>query len=472
MYKTVIGLETHCELNTNHKVFSKSKNEYTLTPNINITPIDLGLPGILPVINKESVIKALQAALALNCDVTDYMKFDRKNYFYPDLPKGYQITQSRRPVGINGYLMIESNNIDKKVLIHDIHLEEDTASLDHSGNQTLIDYNRAGVPLIEIVTEPCLNSADEAISYLESLRNLLLYCNLSDARADRGQIRCDVNISLMEEDATELGTKVEIKGTNSFMNVKDAILVEVERQQSILNAGGKIVQETRRYDDINKQTIHMREKVEAVDYKYYPESNIPDIKIDDSLLEQLKNNLPLLPYERKKKYQELGLNEKDIKTLIKDKSLSDYYDLLLLENIDSLTAINWFTSMIMTHLNKEHLMINEISLTPNMLGEIIKLVSDNKISNKQAKEIINKALIEGKNPIDIYKSMDVTQITDDTYIRDIIVRLINNNLGLVEDYKKGKNVFNFFIGQVMKETKGQANPKIASDILKEELDKR
>lgn len=472
MYKAVIGLETHCELNTLKKVFSSSSNIYSTEPNVNISCIDLGFPGILPIVNKESVVKALKAAIALNCDIAKELKFDRKNYFYPDLPKGYQITQSRRPIGINGYLMINNDDGDKKVLIHDIHLEEDSANLDHTNDSTLIDYNRAGVPLIEIVTEPCLNSADEAINYLESLRNLLLYCDLSDARADRGQIRCDVNVSLMKDDAKEFGTKVEIKNVNSFANVKDAINSEIKRQEELLNKGEKIVQETRRYDELTKETYHMREKVEAVDYKYFPESNIPTIKLDDSLITELKEILPILPYERKKKYLEYGLNPKDVKTLIKDKKLSDYYEELLKEKIEPMTAINWMTSVILPYLNKLYMGIDEIKLTPVMIKNIIDLVNDNKISNKQAKDILNKALEDEKDPMEIYKSSNVTQITDTTLIRNMLVKLLDSNPNLVKDYKNGKNVFNFFVGQVMKETKGQANPKITSEILLEEIKKR
>ena len=472
MYKAVIGLETHCELNTSKKVFSGSNNIYTNDPNVNICAVDMGFPGILPIINKESVVKALKAALALNCDIAKELKFDRKNYFYPDLPKGYQITQSRRPVGINGYLMINNDEEDKKVLIHDIHLEEDSANLDHTSDSTLIDYNRAGVPLIEIVTEPCMNSADEAINYLESLRNLLLYCNLSDARADRGQIRCDVNVSLMKETDTEFGTKVEIKNVNSFANVKDAINSEIKRQRELLDKGEKIVQETRRYDEATKETYHMREKVEAVDYKYFPEANIPDIELKDELLTELKASLPVLPYERKKKYLEYGLNPKDVKTLIKDKKLSDYYEDLLKENIEPLTAINWMTSIVLPYLNKLYMGIDEIKLTPSMIKSIISLVDENKISNKQAKDILNQSLEEEKDPLEIYKNSNVTQITDTTLIKDMLVKLLDDNPKLVEDYKNGKNVFNFFVGQVMKETKGQANPKITSEILLEEIKKR
>ena len=287
MYKVVIGLEVHCELSSNSKNFSGAENSYSSYPNSNVATVDMGFPGILPVANKEAVKKALKMAMALHCETPDIITFDRKNYFYPDLPKGYQITQMNKPVGINGYVMINVDGVDKKVLIHDTHLEEDTASLDHFGTYSLIDYNRAGVPLLETVTEPCLHSAKEAVAFLEALRNMFLYCGTSEARSDQGQMRCDVNISLMEEGATEFGTKVEMKNINSFNNVKEAIEYEIKRQTEVLSSGGKIVQETRRYDDTDMCTYSMRSKVDAVDYKYFVEPNIPPIKVTEDFLEEL-----------------------------------------------------------------------------------------------------------------------------------------------------------------------------------------
>jgi len=468
MYKVVIGLETHCELNTKQNVFSNSSNIYTSDPNVNISPIDLGFPGILPTLNKESVDKALLAALALNCEIPKLLKFDRKNYFYPDLPKGYQITQNEKPIGINGYLM---TNMGTKVLIHDIHLEEDTARLTHS-DATYIDYNRAGAPLIEIVTEPCISSAEEALSYLESLRNMLIYCNLSEARADRGQIRCDVNVSIMEEDAKEFGTKVEMKNINSFANVFDAINSEVKRQIKCKEEGTPIVMETRRYDEVTKETYRMRDKVEAVDYKYFTEPNIPMIELTEEYVEEIRRQLPVLPYERKEKYLSLGISEVDSNSLVRQKDISDYFDELIGYNIDPKIASNWMMSVLMGYLNKNYLSISDIELTPKMFAEILELINGDKISSKQGKEILLKSLDERINPMELYKQMDLTQITDETYIRELIVNLVNEHPDLVEDYKKGKNVFNFFIGEVMKITKGKASPKIASMILKEEIDKR
>ncbi len=473
MYKVVIGLEVHCELKTESKNFSGARNEYSAIPNSNVATVDLGLPGILPVINKEGVKKALKMALALNCETPDVITFDRKNYFYPDLPKGYQITQMNKPVGINGYVMINVNGCDKKVLIHDTHLEEDTASLDHFGNYSLIDYNRSGVPLLETVTEPCLYSADEAIAFLETLRSMFLYCDTSDARSDRGQMRCDVNISLMEENATELGTKVEMKNINSFNNVKEAIEYEIERQTEILKSGGKVIQETRRYDAEDRKTYAMRQKVDAIDYKYFVEPNLPPVKVTEEWLEEIKSEIPMLQYERINLYMDkYGISRKDATTLVKEKENADYFEQGISEGGNPKTLANWITSIIMGHLNKFELKIDKIFLTPKMLTELIKLVDSGKISIKQAKEVLYKALEEEKNPVTLVDELGISQMGGEDEIRAIAIEVIEENSHLISDYKAGKRVFDFFVGQVMKKTKGRANPAMTAKILKEELDKR
>ena len=300
-YIPVIGLEVHCELKSNSKNFSSSKNGDG-DVNTNLSVVDIGYPGILPVVNKEAVRKSIMVALALNSTIPEYLTFDRKNYYYPDLPKGYQITQFGNPIGTKGYVMINVDGVEKKITIQDTHLEEDTANMDHLSTYSLIDYNRAGVPLLETVTDPCISSSKEAIAYLETLRNMFLYLDVSDARADLGQIRVDVNVSLMKEGDTKLGTRVEMKNINSFTTVKEAIEVEIKRQTEILEAGGVIEQETRRYDEINKTTVFMRGKVDAIDYKYYTEPNIPPIKLREEYINSIKKDMPVLEYERKKKY--------------------------------------------------------------------------------------------------------------------------------------------------------------------------
>jgi len=471
MYKVTIGLEVHCEVKTNSKNFSSARNTYSEYPNENIDTVDIGLPGILPVANKEAFRKSLMMALALNCQTPDIVMFDRKNYYYPDLPKGYQITQMEKPVGINGYVMINVNGEDLKIGIHDIHLEEDTASLDHFGNYSLIDYNRSGVPLLETVTEPCLHSADEAITFLEALKGIFLYTGVSEARTDRGQMRCDVNISLSDTD--ELGTKVEMKNINSFNNVRLAIEYEIKRQTEVLQSGGKVMQETRRFDDEDMKTYPMRSKVDAVDYKYYIEPNIPPIKIDDSWIEEIKNEIPMLQYERVEKYMgEYGLSRYDSDIIVKDKKVSDYFEETIKLGCDPKSSANFITSIILGYLNKYELNITDLFLTPSMLVELIKMVDEGKISSKQGKQVFFKCLEENKEPKTIVKELGMTQITDDKTIRDIVVKVLDERPDLIEDHRKGKNTFDYFVGQVMKATRGQANPSVTKNIILEEMEKR
>ena len=472
MYKAVIGLEVHCELKSNSKNFSSSKNTYSTIPNSNVSVVDLAFPGVLPVVNKQAVRNSIKMALAMNCEVPEYLTFERKNYFYPDLPKGYQITQFKHPIGINGYVMINVNGVDKKIEISDTHLEEDTASLDHYNAYSLLDYNRCGVPLLETVTGPCMNSADEAVTFLETLRSIFLYTDTSYARSDRGQIRCDVNISLMEENATEFGTRVEIKNINSFSSVREAIECEIERQTNILTAGGKINQETRRYDENDKTTYLMRSKEDALDYKYFTDPNLPPVKIDREWVEEIKNEIPALQYERSNKYMSVySISRKDAYTIVREKEISDYYDECINLGGDPVLVCNWLTGSVIGNINKLGIEFQDMTLTPKMLVDLIKLINDGKISGKQGKEVLEKSLETGKEPTLLVSEMGLSQITDEEEIRTIIKEVINENYSLVDDYKNGKRVFDFFIGQTMKKTRGRANPVITSRILKEELDK-
>ena len=471
MYKAVIGLEVHCELKSNSKNFSSSKNSYSTIPNSNVSVVDLAFPGILPVVNKQAVRNSIKMALAMNCTVPEYLTFERKNYFYPDLPKGYQITQFKHPIGINGYVMINVNGEDKKIEILDTHLEEDTASLDHYNAYSLLDYNRCGVPLLETVTGPCMNSAEEAVTFLETLRSIFLYCDTSYARSDRGQIRCDVNVSLMEENATEFGTRVEIKNINSFSSVKEAIECEIERQTHILTTGGKVNQETRRYDENAKTTFLMRSKEDALDYKYFTDPNLPPIKIDSNWVNEIKEEIPTLQYERINKYiGEYGISRKDAYTIVKEKEISDYYDECINLGGDPVLVCNWLTGSVIGNMNKLSMEIKDITLSPQMLVDLIKLINDGKISGKQGKEVLEKSLETGKEPKVLVSELGLSQITDEEEIRNIVKEVINENPNLIEDYKNGKRVFDYFIGQIMKKTRGRANPVITSRILKEELD--
>lgn len=473
MYKTVIGLEVHCEVKTNSKNFSRSKNDYSKIPNINVSPVDLGLPGILPVVNKEACRKALKTAMALNCTNPDEVLFDRKNYYYPDLPKGYQLTQVTKPMGKNGYVEILMPEYSKKIDIHQLHLEEDTASLDHYENYSLIDYNRSGIPLMEIVTEPCISNSDEAVKFLETLRNIFLYLGVSEADSKKGQMRCDVNISLMKDTDMQLGTKVEMKNINSFSNVKAAIEYEIIRQKEILERSEKVIQETRRFDPNDMKTYTMREKVDAVDYKYYVEPNIPPIKLKREYLDEIKKELPVLEVERIKKYiKEYDLSSHDAETLTQSREVADYFEELMMNKINSKDALIWMTTVVLSTLNKLNIELKELFITPKMLSDVIKLVEDDKISLNNAKKIVYRAISEKIDPIKIIETEKVSQISND----DLIIKLVNEafreNKNVVEEYKSGKEyVINFFVGQVMKKTKGQASPAKTIEIIKNEIKK-
>jgi aspartyl-tRNA(Asn)/glutamyl-tRNA(Gln) amidotransferase subunit B len=468
----VIGLEMHCELISNSKVFSSAKNEYNETPNSNIVPLDLALPGTLPVVNKKCVGDALKMSMILNCKMPEYMYFDRKNYYYPDLPKGYQITQMTEPVGIDGEIEIE---VDEKLIpvkIHDIHLEEDTANLDHYFDTTTIDYNRAGVPLLELVTEPAFHSASEAVAFIEHIINIYRYTGISDADTKRGQVRCDVNVSIMDEDATEFGTKVEVKGVNSISGVFDTINYEIKRQTELKSQGkyNEVEQETRRWDEEKQITIRMRSKVDAIDYKYFVEPNIPKFKIDANWIEDLKKSIPRLHLERKYDYiNNYGLSNYDAGVLVKDINIANYFEECLELNIDAKMAANWITTQILGYINKAEISINDLFFTPKRLADLINLINKGTISSKQAKDIFMK-VIENKKEVMEFVSKDNAQISDSEELTKIIDSIIGNNPDNVEAYKNGKtNLFDFFVGQVMKETKGKANPVLTKEILNKKL---
>lgn len=482
-YKVLIGLEMHCEISeTNTKVFSSARNDYSDIPNSNIRPLDMGFPGTLPVVNKKAVEHALKASMILNCKQPEYMYFERKNYYYPDMPKNFQITQETKPapVGIYGSLTFDYKDTTRTVRINNIHLEEDAASSDHYATFSTIDYNRAGVPLLELVTEPDLRSADEAVAFLETMRSIYQYAGISEADSRKGQVRCDVNVSIMEEgldetDPANWGTKVEIKNVNSFGGVRDAINFEIERQIELKENGtyDEMEQQTRRWDEDTFTTIYMRSKVDAIDYKYFVEPNIPKFKISDKWLEEIRASIPELASERKEKYMnEYGLSEYDSKVIVKDKAISDYYEETLALGADAKGAANWLTSVILGHLNKTETDIKDLFLTPKMLVDLMDMVASGKISSKQSKEVMFKVLETEKEPSVIVKELGVEQISDDKTIRDIVVKVLDEHPDLIEDHRKGKNTFDFFVGQVMKATRGKANPSLTAEIIRDEIEKR
>lgn len=473
-YKTVIGLEFHCEMKSHTKVFSRALNGYSKLSNSNVSPLDMAFPGTLPVLNKECVKKSIMMAMILNCKIPQYMEFDRKNYYYPDLPKGYQLTQFYNPVGTNGKITIDVNGKEKEVLIHDIHLEEDSASLDHYYDTSNIDYNRSGVPLLELVTEPCLYSADEALAFLEHIKSIYQYTDISECDTKRGQIRADVNISIMDENASELGTKVEIKNVNSFDAIRKTIVYEIQRQTKLKDEGkyDEVVQETRRWDDETETTIHMRSKADAIDYKYFTEPNIPKYRITNELLEEIKNKIPMLAHDRKNKYiTEYNLSEYDAKVLVKDKKVSDYFEECISLGSDAKSTCNWITTRLLGEINKsDSITIDNIYIRPNMIVELIKLIDDKKITNNQGKEVFTKMLEENLTPLEIVKKYSMEVIQDDNLIETIVNEVINENEKAITDYHNGRtNMLDYLVGQVMKKSKGKANPVDAKNKLLEKI---
>ena len=480
-YIAKIGLEMHCEVSkTNSKVFSSAKNEYNETPNCNIVPLDMGFPGTLPVLNKEAVRLSLMASMILHCKQPEYMYFERKNYYYPDMPKNYQITQNPPEdcVGMNGYIDVEREDGSTfRVGIDNIHLEEDAASLDHYYDTSCIDYNRAGVPLLELVTNPDMHSAEEAVLFLEQMRSIYQYANISDADTKKGQIRCDVNVSIMdanldETDPDNWGTKIEIKNVNSFGGVRDAINYEIKRQTKLKETGeyDSMEQQTKRWDEESGTTIYMRSKVDAIDYKYFVDPNLPKFKIDATWLEEIRKSIPALANERKKKYmKEYALSNYDAGVIVKEREYAEYFEDCIQLGIDAKAACNWLTTQILGEINKEEISIKEFYLTPNLLKQIIDEIKKGTISTKQAKEIFYKAITEKKEP-KTFISSDMAQISDAKELETIINKILEENRHQVEEYKNGKdNLFDYFVGQVMKSTRGKANPVMTKEILKEKL---
>lgn len=478
-YYVTIGLEMHCEVSeTASKVFSSAKNEYSDVPNSNIRPLDMGFPGTLPVVNKEAVRMSLMMSQILNCRQPEYMYFERKNYYYPDMPKNYQITQNPPEdcAGMDGYIDIEREDGSTfRVGINNIHLEEDAASMDHLYDTSVINYNRAGVPLLELVTEPCLHSAEDAVSFLEYIRAIYQYCGISEADSKKGQIRCDVNVSISDDENT-LGTKVEMKNVNSFGGVYGAIQYEIKRQSELKDADryDEVEQETRRWDEESGTTIRMRSKVDAEDYKYFVEPNIPKIKISEEWLEEIRKSIPELPYERKEKYMsEYGLSAYDAGILIKDINTASYFEKCISLGSDAKASANWITGNILGYTYKHEIEIQDLFLTPERLNVIITAIKDGKISSKQAKELFFMVLEREDEPDNIMKSEGMQQISDDGAITAVITEVLDENPEQIEQYKNGKtNMFDYFVGQVMKKTRGQANPVKVKETLTEELSKR
>ncbi len=472
-FEAVIGLEIHVELKTKTKMFSRAPIDFKAEPNTLVTPIDLALPGTLPLVNKKAVIFAIRVSNALHMKIDHLIRFDRKNYFYSDLPKGYQITQDRYPIGSEGYIDLEVEDKIKRVRIQRLHLEEDTAKQLHIGNETLIDYNRAGIPLIEIVTYPDIRSGKEASSYIEKIRQIVTFSDVSDGKMEEGSLRCDVNISLRPYGATTFGEKVEIKNLNSISNVEKAINLEIKRQEKILLKGENVIAETRRYDDSIKDTVSMRSKDETIDYKYFPETNILPIKLSDAFVNEAIATCPELADKKKKRYiEEYSLSDYDADILLLDKYNAAYFDEAVKFTSFYKTLSNWVTVEIATYLNSEQICISDFPIEPKRIALLVNLIESGDVSNKQARDIFTIMLNSTDEPLNIAKTHNLMQISDENLILETIRIVLKENKGAIEDYRAGKDrAFGFLIGKIMGKSRGKFNPTLTSKLLKQEIDK-
>ena len=474
-YEAVIGLEVHAQLLTETKIFCGCSTRFGNPPNTNVCPVCLGHPGVLPVLNKKVVDFSIMMGLATNCTINRDSVFARKNYFYPDLPKGYQISQFEKPVCEHGFVEIETGNgSTKKVRIKRIHMEEDAGKSIHDlGETTLVDLNRTGVPLIEIVSEPDISSPGEAAAYLKKIHQLVTYLGICDGNMEEGSLRCDANISVRPKDQKEFGTRTEVKNMNSFRNVERAIAYEIERQIDILEDGGKVQQETLLWNADAGKAVSMRGKEEAHDYRYFPEPDLVPLNIDENWITGIKKSLPELPGKRKQRFMEqYGLPEYDAKVLTAERETADYFEQVIAETKHYKLASNWVMGDVAAYVNEKKINIAEFPVSPKNLGELINLIQDNVISGKIAKEIFPEMIETGKSPGEIVKEKNLVQITDTSELEGIVKTVLENNPAQVEQYKSGKEkVFGFFVGQVMRETKGKANPKLVNEILRKELSK-
>ncbi|MGD6817954.1 Asp-tRNA(Asn)/Glu-tRNA(Gln) amidotransferase subunit GatB [Metabacillus sp. 84] len=474
-FETVIGLEVHVELKTNSKIFSASPNHFGADPNTNTSVIDLGYPGVLPVLNKEAVNFAMKAAMALNCEIATDTKFDRKNYFYPDNPKAYQISQFDKPIGENGWIEIEVGGQKKKIGITRLHLEEDAGKLNHTGDGfSLVDFNRQGTPLVEIVSEPDIRTPEEAYAYLEKLKSIIQYTGVSDCKMEEGSLRCDANISLRPVGQEKFGTKAELKNLNSFNFVRKGLEHEEKRQAEVLLSGGIIEQETRRFDESTGKTLLMRVKEGSDDYRYFPEPDLVSLYIDEEWKERIRAEIPELPDERKARYvSDLGLPAYDAMVLTLTKEMSDFFEATVKTGADAKQASNWLMGEVSAYLNAENKELEDTALTPEGLAGMIKLIEAGTISSKIAKKVFKELIENGGDAEKIVKDKGLVQISDEGALRKFVNDALDANPQSIEDFKNGKDrAIGFLVGQIMKASKGQANPPMVNKLLMEEINKR
>lgn len=471
-WKAVIGLEIHAQLSTKSKMFSKDSAQFGGQDNTNVSPVSLGMPGALPVINKKAVEYSIRAGLALGCKIRDNSVFARKHYFYPDLPKGYQISQFDLPICYDGSVEFFVNGEKKKVDIERAHMEEDAGKSIHDGAQSLINYNRSSVPLLEIVSRPDMSLPSEAAEYTRTIRGILQYLDVCDGNLEEGSLRCDCNVSVMKETETEYRTRVEIKNINSFRFIEKAVEYEILRQIDTYEDGGEIYQETRLYDSAKNKTFSMRGKEEAKDYRYFRDPDLLPVKIEDSWIAKIKADLPELPSQKALRFQsELGLPEYDALVLTQDKKMADYYEAVVEKCKAPKAASNWIMGELLRSLNEEKLEFDQNPISADHLAELVLAIEDQTISGKMGKTVFAEMWKTKKSPKAIISEQGMAQITDPAAIEKIVMEVVNANPGQVEQYRSGKNkLFGFFVGQVLKVSKGQANPDLVNEILKKVLD--
>lgn len=477
-YEMVCGMEVHVELKTKTKIFCNCTTEFGGEQNTHVCPGCLGMPGALPVPNKQMVDFAIKTGLALNCEISSYTKFDRKNYFYPDLATNFQTSQFYQPICRNGYLEIEVNGEKKKIRIAEAHMEEDAGKLVHGGDsittsdESYVDYNRAAMPLLEIVSAPDIRSIDEAVAYLEQLVQTLEYIEVSDCKLEQGSVRFDVNVSLRPVGTEEFGVRTEMKNLNSFSSVRRCLEYEIQRQADILDEGGEIIQETRTWDENRGITIGLRSKEEATDYRYFPEPDLMPIIIDEEWVERIRKTMPELPAARRERLKSLGLSDYDARVLTSSKAMADFFDQALTQYKDAKNLANWVMGDFSRLLNAKELSVAESPVTPEGLAELLTLIEKGTISGKIAKTVIEEMFESGKGPEEIVKEKGLAQISDTGAILKLVQEVIAANPQSVADYKSGKGkAIGFLVGQIMKATRGQANPELVNKLLKEELDK-
>ncbi|MFB9277738.1 Asp-tRNA(Asn)/Glu-tRNA(Gln) amidotransferase subunit GatB [Cohnella cellulosilytica] len=472
-YETVIGLEVHVELHTKSKIFCGCSTSFGAPPNTHTCPVCLGHPGVLPVLNRQAVEYAMKAAMAINCDIAEWCKFDRKNYFYPDSPKAYQISQYDQPVGQNGWIDIEVDGKTKRIGITRLHLEEDAGKLTHidGGLGSLVDLNRVGTPLVEIVSEPDIRSPEEAKAYLEKLRAIMQYCDVSDVKMEEGSLRCDANISIRPYGQEKFGTRAELKNMNSFRGVQRGLEYEELRQADILDGGGEVVQETRRWDESQGKTFSMRGKEEAHDYRYFPDPDLVRLHIDDEWKARVRASIPELPDARQARYiEQYGLSSYDAGVLTASMRLADFFEESLKHTSDAKASANWIMGDLLGYLNANNLELDAVKITGQGLGEMIQLIEKGTISTKIAKTVFKGMLESGKSPQKIVEEQGLVQISDEGAILAIVDAVIAANPQSVEDFRGGKDkAIGFLVGQIMKETKGKANPGLVNKLLMDRL---